>query len=459
VLALIVACGETSGGSPDATADAGETGLPNAGAPGEPGEPGGAPAIGSGGRGEAGEAGEASSEAGAGGAREATGGTASGGVSTGGSAAGGVSVVPDGCEAISPILAEQHCSLGLTCDDRRLSVACTNDRGLWTCSCSGAETSVIYEIPDLASAQTCELAAKACAEPGLLTGEETCRRSGSNDEFACSLRDECETWHEIDGRRLRTRRDWQATCKTCPTSIDAGGLGLSCCRCSDEEPVPGRELADYRLADYDPTSGCDFLAELCQAESFEPAGDLECQTLQLSTSLDFGCQVVTRCYQPIELEGGGELTLGGEYYSSCTYVSDDSTSCRCGDADNQLSYEIAWELPYDEIATCRAVDAACTGVAPPEFDGEPECTPYFDTLTSDSCVVRRECDQPALVGGNQATVRTQASARCQREDPGSETWVCNCTSTNAASFELEGGDAESTCGEAVAQCAELTPGI
>lgn len=451
-LALIVACGETSSGSPDPTGSGGEAGSPSAGAPAEPGEPGGAPANGGG----AGEAGEAF-DGGDGGAPAAAAGGTAGGGSNGGSAAGGVNVVPAGCEASSPIVAEQHCSLGLTCDDRRLSVACTNDRGLWTCSCSGADTSVTYEIPDLASAPTCQLAAKACAEPDLLTGEETCERSSDHNEFDCSLRDECETWHEIDGRRLRTRRHWQATCKTCPSSVDVGP-GLSCCRCSDEQQAPGPELADYRLADYDPTTGCDFLAELCQTDSFEPTGELDCQNLQLSTSLDFGCQVVTRCSQPVELGGGGELTLGGEFYSSCTYASDALTNCRCGDADNRISYEIDWGLPYDEIATCRAVDAACTGVAPPEFDGDPQCTPQFDTLTTDSCVVREECEQPALVGGNAATVRTHAGARCEREDPGSETWVCSCTSTSAPSFTLETGDAESTCTEAVAECRALTPG-
>jgi len=456
-LAWLSSCGETTPrGEGGSEPTAGDDGVENAGAPNEPG---GAPSTptDTGGRGGAGgEAGDAAE----GGTPDATGGRPPTGGNASGGAGGAVGIqVPEGCESTTPIVAERHCSLELSCDSRRMSVACTDDRGLWTCSCSGAETSVTYEIPDLPSAATCELAARVCAEPEVLRGEETCQRTETPVPGLCELEDACQTWHELDGRRVRTRRDWKAACEPCPGGTETGGLAMTCCRCSVGELAPARDPADYRLADYDPSTGCAFLAQLCEVDSFEPAGDAECAHAELSANIDFGCQIVTHCVQPIELADGAELTLANEFRSSCMASgSGPATACNCSDADGRLGYEVFWDLPEDDIDTCRAVDAACTGVEPPELGGEVECVPSFDTLTRDSCALRSVCDQPATLGGVDAVVRTRSSVRCEREEPGSESWICHCTSTQAPALELEGGDAEQTCLEAVGTCAELTPG-
>jgi hypothetical protein len=456
-LALAVACGGSTTSEAEVTpgTTAGENGVggPDAG---ESSVSGGAPGEGTGGSGAGGERADAGAPA------AARGGAAAGGAMTGGgSGHGGAAPAavldfepPEGCDELTtPIVAELHCSAGLTCGERRLSVACTNDRGLWTCTCTGNETSATYEIPDLPSAPTCTAAAKVCADPDNLTGEPTCERTLAGGSGSCTVRDDCQTWHLVDGARLRTRSEWQASCLPCSES------GVLCCRCGEDLNLPNPAVSpDYRIVDIDPSATCEFMDPLCKANASELSGPETCQNVLRSIDVNLGCQEVTRCDQAVELADGTELTLSNDYIANCSRVND-RTSCSCSDASRVNRFVLTWDLPPDAIETCSALLPACTGGEPVELTGSADCSHTFQTLGSQACILQRECEQPALVAATEATFRHAASTRCTRKDGNTDNWQCECRVLNGNHrLELQAGDAETACTQAADECSSISLG-
>jgi hypothetical protein len=456
-LALAMACGGT------AESDVESVPAPSAGENGD-GEPNaggssasaGAPGAGIAGSGEGGKPGSGEGgapDAGRGGVPAVGGATNSAG--SGGAAAAGVRgiEVPEGCEPSTPIVAEQHCSVGLTCEERRLSVACTVELGLWTCACTGAGQSGTYEIPDLPSAPTCEAAAKACADPELLSGEPACERTRSGGSGSCSILDVCETWHQLGAARLRTRSEWQASCVPCAEN------GVLCCRCGDGKGLPDPAIQpDYRILDLDPSATCDFMDPLCNADASELAGVETCQTISQSAYIDLGCQTIARCARPVELADGTNLILSNDYTATCSQ-SDERSSCSCRDASSVTHYTLTWDLPPHEIETCDAVIPSCTGAEPLDLTGSPDCSPTFESLTTHACLLTRECAQPALVSGTEASVLTTVATSCNRADVDSDTWECSCSTSisSADPLDIQAPDAEDACTQAADECAKLAP--
>jgi hypothetical protein len=450
LLALFVGCGKSSSKSNDTrdpTPDAGENGT------------GGTSVGGTNARGGTSGEGMAGSEDGGespGGAPTGgRAGTSSGGTSSAGSSNGGASTsgaagaagapsirVPDGCEPGAQHVGGLFCSTEMWCDGSRSTVSCADmGSSLWLCSCSDATTRTDYEFPDASGVRTCEAAAKACADPDLLTGAETCTQMETTDATTCTREDVCERLQEIDGVTLRTRTRESASCSVCFES------NVSCCYC------PGDRTADYRLGDVDLTAGCDFLTELCKPDSTRPVGAKACDPLWDITYPD-ACQMAVACGEPVELGDGTGLTLWDRFQTMCLEEANEMR-CACTDATGAGKLALDFGAAPSNFEHCSAMTAACAELETLTPTGTKACSSDVGVLPS-SCSVDGECSQPATLAGVDVTIRTTVDVQCDLQS--SDQWLCRCTRTGST-LEVEAEDSESACDQAVAACPTTSPNL
>ncbi len=416
--------GSSTGGSGARGGTAGNSGSDDGGEPSD----GGAPTGGRGGTSTSGAGSGGSSSSGAAG-------------SAGTAGAAGVGL-PDGCEPISEHVGGTYCSAEMTCDSRRLNVSCTQASAeLWTCVCTDPETRVDYEFPDATGAVTCEVAAKACADPSILTGDEECLREHAQGVLGCSLRDTCDRLTEIDGVTLRARRLWNPSCKPCESPSS------TCCSCEDEFVV------DYRIRDIDLSRGCDFLDDLCPG-NFEEVGATTCTTLEESLYPDEICSHSASCGQPVELDGGTRLTLSKQVNTFC-YVRPEGFRCTCQNEEGENTLAVDFGMTPATLGPCRSTSAICGGAQPLETTGSRRCVPNTDVVAEGGCLFYVDCTQPATVGGSDVTVYTEIGAQCEKQSDGN--FICYCNNQTAGPYEIEAEDSASACPQAIEICPTRSP--
>jgi hypothetical protein len=325
----------------------------------------------------------------------------------------------------------------MTCDSRRLNISCSQGAGTWSCSCSGAEGRVDYEFPQETGVRTCEIAAKACADPDLLTGAETCMRAHMESSAACSIRDDCERSHTIDGVTLRTRSELIASCQSCMEQRPT-----SCCSCED------RLAFDYRLLNLDLAAGCDFLGELCKPDGFDPVGVKNCDVAE-ETGAE-GCYIDAECGQPIELDDGTRMTLSERFQTTCTDSRPyfDVTRCTCSEWSSGTELVLDPGMTPPGIAYCRATTAACAGLETIVPTGARTCTSTVNAMPR-GCTLDGACSQPATIGGVEVTVLTNVNVLCDLK--AGSTWGCSCVRTGGT-LEVDAEDSESACDQAAQAC-------
>jgi hypothetical protein len=411
------------------TAGLGTGGDDDGGAPPEGGDP-------SGGRAGAtmtgGASGGGSSNAGA-----SNSGASNSGASNSG-AAGAASIrLPDGCEAGNQLVGGAYCSTEMTCDDHRWNVSCSVSGGRWLCSCSDAANRTDYEFPNATGVGTCEIAAKACADPSLLAGDETCVRTHDESTAACSIRDACEGSHTIDGVTLLTRAERSASCISCQEPQPT-----SCCSCED------RLHHDYRLLNVDLAAGCDFLGELCKADGVDPVGVKTCDVAE--GTFPEGCGIEAECGQPIALDDGTMLNLAESYQISCADRAPyfEGTRCTCRERSGGLLLALDPGMTPPGMAYCRATSAACAGFETIVPTGSRMCSSTVNAMPL-GCTLEGACSQLATIGGVEVTVLMHVNVLCDLE--AGSTWNCRCVRAGGT-LEVEADDSESACDQAALEC-------
>jgi hypothetical protein len=375
------------------------------------------------------------------------GGTGNGGNSTAGAStagAGGVRV-PDGCEPGSQFVGGAYCSTAMTCDGHQLNISCSVNAGIWMCSCTNGPSRVDYDFPIATGVSTCEAAAKACANPDLLTGDENCTRTRTMGVSACAIHDTCETLHVIDGVTLRTRRARDATCNACSDPVG------SCCHCTNPN------VTDYRLRDANLGAGCDFLDELCKPDNVDLVGGKTCQPLWEQDYPDYACMMAAECGQPILVGDGTRFTLTQQFTTTC-YDRDEGFRCTCTNDEHEYALAVDFGMMPANISTCRVATAACAGVEPIEPTGPRACTASTDIAVSDACTLYLDCVEPATLAGANVTVFTKVGAQCDRQPDGS--YSCYCNQRTSGPYAIEAEDTRSACEQAVDEvCPVLAPAI
>jgi hypothetical protein len=360
-------------------------------------------------------------------------------------AAGSSSIrLPDDCASGSQHVGGTYCSVEMTCDTRRMNVSCSFAAGLWSCSCTDMVSRVDYEFPDASSITTCEAAAKACADPSILTGDETCTRTRTMGASACTIHDSCERSHDVDGVTLITRTARDASCSFCSNPTG------SCCYCIDDRTIT------HRIREIALDQGCDFLDELCKPDNIDPIGVKTCDLVSEYTYPDGSCMMGTRCDQPIQLGDGTRLALTGQFSTTC-YAREDGLRCTCSNELSQNVRTIDFGLSPPNIAFCAAVTSVCADLEPVVPTGERECTATSDIVLSDGCTLYLECAEPATVAGAPVTVFTNVGAQCNIQTDGS--YSCYCNHRTSGPHEIVAPDTESACVEAVEVCPKLSPSI
>lgn len=372
-----------------------------------------------------------------------TGGAASGAPATAGSSqAGGTSIaVPAGCEPGAQHSGGSYCSTELTCDGTRRTVSCAADAtGVWTCSCTEGADSTSFDFSGTTGTRTCELAAEACVHPQMPTGEESCETTHEIEGYLCTAHTVCR--QQAPGSPVATRTDAIATCQA--------SSELAVCRCNAPEPP------DYYITDTDFAGGCDYLGYLCK-DGPTPRDDWSCGRATLYPgTMGYGCAGNATCTRPIVLSDQTELTQAEYYYSSCR-LDGDHTRCACSDASSAEQPTILVDLPEEDIGTCQAALDACSGIAPIELAGSPECVPAMEMFAPNTCTHALECTQAGKSGDLDVTVLTRASATCEHRSD--DRWLCSCNGSVIDTFLLDSRSVSEACDDALAQCPYLPRGI
>jgi len=349
---------------------------------------------------------------------------------------------PEGCESLSEHVGGLYCSTEVTCAGALLRVSCTADvAGAWSCTCTNGESVTSYDVPGVIGGPTCELVAKACANPALPAGEETCTVTQIEDAQSCSRAETCKHVVLVDGAaHVEQKSVATPTCKPC---ADAASW---CCTCGDNA-VP-----DYRIRASDLSNGCEFLGELCNADSPPHAGPVTCAPTFDNSLGDYGCYSGARCDQALELADGSRVTLSRIYEAACQEL-DDRARCTCGDEDNGRRLALGFTLPVNGLKDCHTTIDACAGVEELVVQGARNCM-ATDDVNFSNCRRVLDCAEPALVGGDDLTVQTFVDTTCDRQSD--STWRCTCV--NLVPFmedpvlTLEAEDAKTACGQASEAC-------
>ena len=455
MLALAVACGKSSNSgaeSRETTPDAGENGAGGSVSSGGSGARAGTAGASRGGANVGGEAAEGGEPADGGAPIGGSAGAATGGVSGGGSSNAGASTagaagsggvrLPDGCEAGAQLVSAAYCSAAMTCGARRLDVSCSEDAGAWSCSCTDARNRVDYQFPSARGVTTCETAAKACVDPELLTGPETCERTRAEGAGTCSIRDDCTRSHVIDGVTLLTRTERNSSCRSCDDPQPR-----TCCRCAD------RLAVDYRLRDVDLAEACDFIGELCKPDGFDPVGAKTCEPTSEMTYPD-NCLMEVSCTEPIELADGTRLSTHETFDTWCGPRYPDERmicSCRNGAAATVLTLDPG--SAQANMGLCTAATAACAGAESIVPTAGPSCSSTVSVMQN-ACSIDGDCAQPATIGGIGVTVLTNVNVQCELQVDGS--WLCFCTRAGST-LEVEADGSDSACQKAAAECPTTSP--
>ncbi len=439
LLAATFGCGgssKTKGESPETTPDAGEDGTGTAITGGAGGRGGTAGTAGAARGGEPSDGGEPSEGGAPTGGRGGGGGSSNGGAPMAGAAGAAGVRVPDGCEPGSQHIGEAFCSAEMTCDDERLTVSCSEiSQGLWSCICTNAAGRTDYEFPATSGVRTCEVAAKACADPDILGGDETCTLTHEESAAACSIRNTCDRLNTIDGVTLRTRTIRNASCKPCSDPE------ASCCTCTGDE-----RFIDYRLRNLDLADGCEFLDELCKPDSYDFTGAKTCSPIWDNAYDDGACDMAVQCGQPIALRDGTRLTLAERIQTMCWGGSENR--CGCTDSAGAQALTVNFVRPRPDTAFCAATTAACAGLEPLKYTSGPSCSSMTTALPT-SCSVDGECVEAASIREADVLVDTVISLGCEQEP--SDSWLCRCTHSRET-LEVESGDSLGACDQAVLVC-------
>lgn len=446
MLALMVGCGKASkrgdrsgdtpsagenatGGTAGSDGQGGTAGSTTAGGEGGESPEGGAPGGGLGGTPMAGSGG--SSISGAAGA-------------SGMAGAAGVSL-PDGCATVSQHVGGTYCSTEMTCDTRLLSVSCAETSSeFWTCSCIGPDGRVDYDFPDATGVTTCNVAAKVCADPDILTADEECMRTRTMGVLGCAVHDTCDRLDVIDGVTLRSRRLWNSVCESCPNP------GSTCCRCGDDN-----DTIDYRIRDANLSGGCDFLDALCTGENIDPVGAATCENLSENLYPDQACGVTARCGQPVELADGTRLSLSQELNTFC-YARTEGYRCTCQDEGNVPVLSLDFGDTPVSLGPCRTTSSVCGKTEPLELIGSRRCTPNMDVVAEGGCIFYVDCVQDATAAGVAVTVFTTVGSQCENQGDG--TFSCYCNNRRSGPYVIEAEDSATACPMAIEDvCPSLSP--
>lgn len=299
-----------------------------------------------------------------------------------------------------------------------------------------------YQFPSATGATTCETAAKACVDPELLTGPETCERTRGESAGTCSIRDDCMRSHVIDGVTLLTRTERSASCQSC-----ADPRTTTCCRCADRLGV------DYRLPDVDIAEGCDLLGDLCAADGFDLVGAMTCEPTSEMTYPD-DCLMEVSCNQPIELADGTRLSEHETFDTWCgPRYPDNRMMCTCRNGAGATVLTLDPGSARANLGLCTAATAVCAGAESIVPTGDPSCASTVGVM-SNACAIDGDCEQPATIGGIGVTVLTNVNVQCELQVDGS--WLCFCTHAGST-LEVEADDSESACQQAAAQCPTTSP--
>jgi hypothetical protein len=349
-------------------------------------------------------------------------------------------VVPVGCEPGVQHVGGAYCSTELSCDGADLTVSCAaDDSGSWTCSCTGGDATLSFDLEDTTGTRTCELAAEACVHPQMPTGEESCETTHQIEGYLCTAHTVCRR-HEA-GSPIAIRTDTSATCQA--------STELAVCRCH------APEAPDYYISGINFADGCDYLGSLCKDDP-TPTDAWSCAPTFYQGGMGYGCSGSANCERHIVLSDETPLTQAQYYYVHCR-VDGDQTRCACSDAASTERDTILVDLPDGDVETCQVALDTCSGSAPIELEGSPDCVPTTETFSPNTCTHALECSQAGKTGDRDATVLTRVSATCDHRSDG--VWLCSCNGYIGDPFELDARSVSNACDDALTQCPHLPRGL
>jgi hypothetical protein len=355
--------------------------------------------------------------------------------------------LPDDCSRVGQHVGETFCSAEMTCDDKPLTVSCTADlSGQWLCSCLRDGGSTLFRFPDATGTTTCNVAAKGCLHPELLTGEETCTRTDKVDGPNCAILDSCLKNHEVEGVKVATQTEWQAECGAVATNISG-------CTCQDSlEPDIWLEPESF-------AAGCGFLSVLCKEGEPAPLHDWSCEPVFEDAGPGYGCHSGSFCQRPIRLDDGTDLTQVEQYNLNCR-TTDGRTRCACEGVAGVEKVTLVVPLPADDIDACRLTTDVCSEVESFEPTGSPDCKRSDESATPTNCTLARDCSQPGVTADTQVTTLTHVNASCLLRDDGS--WFCSCNEGWPAqhlTLSIDADTSADACAQVIDECPPIAPGL
>ncbi len=150
----------------------------------------------------------------------------------------------------------------------------------------------------------------------------------------------------------------------------------------------------------------------------------------------------------------GYTCESGNMWGSCWNEGDDILYCDCG-GEGQTGYGYA-NYQLTDIATadaCQTLMDLCTAEEQPEFSGEPECAPEYQSASSDWCDMSLRCSQSAeLDGGATALLSQYESVSCFLDDEGTRHCECYGSQQGSMQFDLPDQSGLDTCVAALDIC-------
>jgi hypothetical protein len=195
---------------------------------------------------------------------------------------------------------------------------------------------------------------------------------------------------------------------------------------------------------------CAYVASLCAGSStqIEFTEEAECVPQYEEVGSEW-CMYEQECTQSAEIEEGVSV-VSRQWQSTWCQLYDEAWTCSCDSAAANLTFDFPASAEAADVCP-SAVDICAEGAL--ALEGPRECSPTYQSASSDWCDRELDCTRTASVAGTEVLAHEWMYTSCRLAEESQ--WSCDCgIGTESMSFELSSADAWDTCQEASDMCVE-----